>query len=91
MVADWLEAASVLKRDVSRLRRSNYARHGAILLALADALTFTAADEVADGSLKSLISHALGLLSDPFIREDDEAEFLGGLLTAGWNLAPSES
>jgi hypothetical protein len=86
---DWLEAATVLKRDVVRLRGSSYSRHAAVLLALADAFTFTEADEVA-GSVGSLVSHALGLLSEPYIAEADEEEFLGELLMAGWNLAPSD-
>lgn len=87
---DWLEAAIVLKRDVVRLRDSNYSRHAAVLLALADALTFTETEEVPRDRRKALMSHALGLLSEPYIAEADEEEFLGELLMAGWNLAPSE-
>ncbi|HET9198589.1 MAG TPA: hypothetical protein VFN92_10095 [Solirubrobacterales bacterium] len=87
--ADWLEAAAVLKRDVVRLRDSSYSRHLAVLLALADALTFTEPDEVSPAGAKPLFSHALGLLSEPYISEASEEEFLGELLTAGWNLTPS--
>ncbi|HXR30541.1 MAG TPA: hypothetical protein VN752_05330 [Solirubrobacterales bacterium] len=88
---DWLEAAAVLKRDVVRLRDTNYSRHAAVLLALADALTFTESAEVAAaGEGNTLFGHALGLLSEPYISEPDEEEFLSELLVAGWNLAPSE-
>jgi hypothetical protein len=88
--ADWLEAAIILKRDVVRLRESNYSRHAAVLLALADALTFTEPGEVSSTGGNALVNHALGLLSEPYIAEADEEEFLGELLMAGWNLAPSE-
>lgn len=88
---DWLEAAVVLKRDVVRLRDTNYSRHAAVLLALADALTFTEPAEVpSTDDAKPFFSHALGLLSEPYISEASEEEFLGELLLAGWNLAPSE-
>lgn len=87
--ANWIEAVAVLKRDVARLRVSNYSRHAAVLLALADALTFTRSDEVTATDAGTLLDHALGLLSEPYIREDDEEEFLSQLLMAGWNLAPS--
>jgi len=87
---DWIEAATVLKRDVVRLRDTNYSRHAAVLLALADALTFTEPAEVFAPEDGTLFSHVLGLLSEPYISEPDEEEFLTELLTAGWNLAPSE-
>lgn len=90
-VADWFETASILKSDVVRLRNTNYSRHAAVLLALADALSFTEPDEVAPAEeAKPLFSHALGLLSEPYISEASEEEFLAGLLMAGWNLTPSE-
>lgn len=90
-VADWLEVAVILKRDVVRLSDTNYSRHAAVLLALADALTFTESAEVPVAEdAKFLLSHALGLLSEPYISEASEEEFLGELLMAGWNLAPSK-
>ena len=88
--ADWVEAAAILKRDVAALRDTSYSRHAAVLLALADALTFTEPAEVSVAEeVQPLFSHALGLLSEPYISEADEEEFLGQLLEAGWNLAPS--
>jgi hypothetical protein len=88
--ADWVEAAAILKRDVVALRDTSYSRHAAVLLALADALTFTEPAEVsAAEGVQPLFSHALGLLSEPYISETSEEEFLGQLLGAGWNLAPS--
>jgi hypothetical protein len=88
--ADWLEVAAILKRDVARLRLSNYSRHAAVLLAIADALSFTEPDEIPESEKAGpLFSHVLGLLSEPYISEPDEEEFLGQLLIAGWNLAPS--
>jgi hypothetical protein len=87
---DWLEVAVVLKRDVARLHDSNFSRHAAVLLALADALTFTDPAEVSAVEGRETLRHALGLLSEPYISEASEEEFLGELLMAGWNLAPSE-
>lgn len=88
---DWFEAAAVLKRDVASLGDTNYSRHAAVLLALADALTFTEPAEVLLGDAwKPLLSHALGLLSEPYISEASEEEFLAELLVGGWNLTPSE-
>jgi len=87
---NWLEAAAILKRDVLRLRNSNYSRHAAVLLAIADALTFTEPGELfSAGSTRTIFSHALGLLSEPYISEASEEEFLGEMLMAGWNLTPS--
>ena len=87
---DWLEAAVILKRDVARLRDTNYSRHAAVLLAVADALTFTDPAEVSATRSTELFRHALGLLSEPYISEASEEEFLAELLISGWNLAPSD-
>lgn len=88
---DWLEVAVILKRDVARLRDTNYSRHAAVLLALADALTFTDPAELsATEGTEPFFRHAIGVLSEPYISEATEEEFLGKMLMAGWNLAPSE-
>ena len=89
-MVDWFEAAAILKRDVVRLRGTNYSRHASVLLAVADALSFTDPAEVSTASKAPLFRHTLGLLSEPYISEAAEEEFLGEMLMAGWNLAPSQ-
>jgi hypothetical protein len=88
--ADWLEAASVLKADAVRFRNSTAARHSAVLLAAADALTFTdPSDPTLDPTAQNSLVRALSLLSEPFIAERAEEDFLVALIQAGWNLAPA--
>lgn len=88
--ADWLEAAGTLKRDALRLRRTSYARHSSVLLALADALTFTEPDDPTLGpDHAAAVDRGLALLVEPFVAEPQEEEFLVGMIEAGWNLAPS--
>lgn len=87
--ADWLEAATTLKADALRLRNSPLARHSSVLLALADALTFTdPTDSALDAKSYETLEQSLSLLSEPFIGEPAEEDFLVGLMTHGWNLAP---
>jgi hypothetical protein len=90
--ADWPEAAAVLKRDAVRLRNTHLARHSSVLLALADALTFTdPADPALGGSAAVVFDRSLSLLSEPFIGEPAEEDFLSEMLSQGWNLAPASS
>jgi hypothetical protein len=87
---DWLQVASVLKGDALRFRSSSRARHAAVLLAIADALTFTNPEDPAlDSASYVSLERSLSLLSEPFIPEQDEENFLVDLLSNGWNLAPS--
>ena len=82
-----LETAAALKRAALRLRNSSRQRHAAVLLSLADALTFTEAEELGpDGSTALL--RGVALLTEPFVSESAEEELLVELLTHGWNLAP---
>jgi hypothetical protein len=88
--AGWSEAAATLKRDAVRLRRSHYGRHASVLLALADALTFTEpADPTLDARAPAALDHGLSLLAEPHITEPAEEAFLVDLLSHGWNLTPS--
>jgi hypothetical protein len=88
--ADWLEAATALKADAIRLRNSFAARHSAVLLAAADALTFTdPQDPALDSSSFESLERSLALLSEPFIAERAEEDFLVELIRTGWNLAPA--
>ena len=88
--ADWLEAASALKADAIRLRNSSAARHSAVLLATADALTFTdPEDPNLDPTAFESLERALAILGEPFIAERSEEDFLVGLIRSGWNLAPA--
>jgi hypothetical protein len=88
--ADWLVAAATLKRDAVRLRGTALDRHSSVLLALADALTFTEPDEptLSPGSSDAL-NRGVSLLIEPFVAEPDEENFLVEMMEAGWNLAPS--
>jgi hypothetical protein len=87
--ADWLEAAAALKTDALRLRNSPLARHSSVLLALADALTFTdPADSALNIESYEALEQGLSLLSEPFIGEPAEENFLVRLMSTGWNLAP---
>ncbi len=87
--ADWLEAVRVLKHDAIRLRNTHLSRHSSVLLALADALTFTDPNEqVMDSRTSVPVQRAISLLSEPFINEAAEEEVLIGLLSNGWYLAP---
>jgi hypothetical protein len=88
--ADWLEAATVLKSDALRLRNSHLARHADLLLAIADALTFTGPqDALINEQSFSVLRQGLSLLSEPFVGEPAEEEFLINLLKTGWHLAPT--
>jgi len=88
--ADWLEAAAVLKSDALRLRNSHLARHADLLLAIADALTFTGPkDTLINEQSFSALQQGLSLLSEPFVGEPAEEEFLINLLKTGWHLAPT--
>jgi hypothetical protein len=87
--ADWIEAATLMKRDVVRLRDTHYARHTSVLLAMADALTFTEpSDPDLDPHAGAVFDHSLALLSESFIGEPEEEAVLRELLSLGWNLAP---
>lgn len=86
--AAWIGAAAILKRDAVRLRNSPFSRHADVLLALADALTFTDPDEVSDRSMAAL-ERGLGVLSEPFVSETTEENFLIDLMAQGWHLAPA--
>jgi hypothetical protein len=89
---DWQEAAFLLKREAARLRRTPLGRHAAVLLALADALTFT---EPTDPALKEGASKALreggALLTEPYISDGGERGLLHDLLSLGWNLTPTDA
>jgi hypothetical protein len=88
--ADWLEAASTLKRDAARLRNSHLARHASVLLAIADALTFTEPSDPTLGPEAIIVlDRGLALLGEPFISEPIEEDFLVDMLSHGWNLVPS--
>ena len=87
---DWVEAAATLKQDAVRLRNTTYARHSSVLLALADALTFTEpSDPTLDAQATSVFNHSLSLLNESYVSEPDEEAFLVGMLSQGWNLSPS--
>lgn len=87
--ADWLEAAAILKEEAVRLRETQYARHSSVLLALADGLTFTDPSDATAEIQTGTFDRALALLSEPFLAEPEEEDFLVDLLAHGWNLAPS--
>jgi hypothetical protein len=87
--ADWIEAAATLKEEAVRLRQTHHARHSSVLLALADALTFTEPSDPTVDLQAATFDRALALLSEPFLSEPDEEDFLGDLLSHGWNLTPS--
>jgi hypothetical protein len=86
---DWIEAAGILKEESIRLRQTHHARHSSVLLALADALTFTEPSDPTVDHQTAIFDRALGLLSEPFLGEPDEEDFLTDLLSHGWNLTPS--
>jgi hypothetical protein len=87
---DWVEAAATLKQDAVRLRNTHYARHSSVLLALADALTFTEpSDLTLDAQATSVFNHSLSLLNGSYVSEPDEEAFLIEMLSHGWNLSPS--
>lgn len=86
---DWLDAAAVLKEEAVRLRDTQYARHSSVLLALADALTFTDPSDETVEIQAGTFDRALALLSEPFLAEPEEEDFLVDLLAHGWNLTPS--
>ncbi len=88
--AGWSEAAATLKRDAVRLRRTHYGRHASILLAIADALTFTEPDDpTLDTEASTVLERGLSLLAEPHITDSAEENFLTDLLSRGWNLTPS--
>jgi hypothetical protein len=89
--ADWIEAAATLKRDAVRLRNTHLARHSSVLLAIADALTFTRRDDPSLTKETVIFDRGLALLSEPFIAEPAEEDFLVELLSEGWNLAPASA
>ena len=87
--AGWSEAASTLKRDAVRLRRSPYGRHASVLLAVADALTFTEpSDPRITSQAAAMLDHCLALLTEPHISEPAEEALLVDLLSEGWSLTP---
>ncbi len=90
--AGWSEAAATLKRDAVRFRHSRYRRHAAVLLALADALTFTEpTDPTLDAQAAAALDRGLSLLGEPHITDSAEEALLVDLLSHGWNLTPSVS
>ena len=85
--ADWIEAAATLKRDAVRLRNTYFARHASVLLAVADALTFTEPDDpTLDAGATAMFTDSLALLTEPFLSQPAEETFLLNLLGYGWNL-----
>jgi len=88
--AGWSEAAATLKRDAVRLRHSHYGRHASVLLALADALTFTEpTDPTLDAQAPAVLDRGLSLLAEPHVTEPAEEALLVDMLSHGWNLTPS--
>jgi hypothetical protein len=87
----WLDAAATLKRDAVRLRNSSaYGRHAAVLLTLADALTFTRpADPTLRPGASDVLQRGLAVLTDPFVSTDAERDLMRNLLSHGWNIAPA--
>lgn len=85
----WLEAASILKADAVRLRPSTLSRHSSVLLAIADALTFTEPDQASLQFSKETLDRCLQVLTSSFISEQTEESLLIDLLEHGWNLVPS--
>jgi hypothetical protein len=87
----WLDAAATLKRDAVRLRNSSaYGRHAAVLLTLADGLTFTRpSDPTLEASATEALHRGLSVLTDPFISTDAEKDLMKDLLSRGWNIAPA--
>jgi hypothetical protein len=90
-LSDWIEAAATLKDDAVRLRHTHYSRHSAVLLALADALTFTEPSDSVLDSRTAMIERGLALLSEPLVTESKEEDFLVDLLSHGWNLTPAST
>lgn len=87
---DWVAAAATLKHDAVRFRGTHLARHSAVLLALADALTFTEpSDPMLDAQAGAVFDHGLSLLSESFVSEPAEEAFLVDLMSHGWHLVPS--
>lgn len=91
VVADWIEAAATLKGEAVRLRQTQYSRHSAVLLALADALTFSQPSEGLLETQSAMVDRSLALLSEPYISEPDEEDFLVDLMSHGWKLAPAST
>jgi hypothetical protein len=90
--AGWSGAAVTLKRDAVRLRHTHYGRHASVLLALADALTYTEpTDPMLDSTASTVLDHGLSLLSEPHVTDSAEEALLVDLLNHGWNLTPSVS
>ncbi len=87
----WLEAAATLKRDAVRLRNSStYGRHAAVLLTLADALTFTRpSDPTLRPGASAVLQRGLAVLTDPFVSTEAERDLMRELLSRGWNVAPA--
>ena len=88
---DWLDAASVLKRDAVRVRNSSsLGRHASVLLTLADALTFTLpSDPTLKPGATDALKRGLSVLTEPFISTEAEKGLMIDLLSRGWNLAPA--
>lgn len=88
---DWLDAASVLKRDAVRVRNSSsLGRHASVLLTLADALTFTLpSDPTLRPGATDALQRGLSVLTEPFISTETEKGLMIHLLSRGWNLAPA--
>jgi len=87
----WLDAAATLKRDALRLRNSSaYGRHAAVLLTLADALTFTRpCDPTLRPGASDVLQRGLAVLTEPFVSTDAERDLMRDLLSRGWNIAPA--
>lgn len=90
-VGDWLDAASVLKRDAIKVRNSSsLGRHASVLLTLADALTFTSpSDPTLSTDATKALQRGLAVLTDPFISTETEKGLMIELLSCGWNIAPA--
>jgi hypothetical protein len=89
--AIWIGVASTLKSDAARFRSSPLSRHSSVMLALADALTFTDPSDPTLDFQRSTVDRSLAVLSSPFVAESEEEALLSDLLGHGWNLAPAAS
>jgi hypothetical protein len=88
---EWLDAASALKRDAVRVRNSSsLGRHAAVLLTLADALTYTVpSDPTLRLGATEALQRGLSVLTEPFVSVEAEKRLMIELLNCGWNIAPA--
>lgn len=77
--------AAVKLREAAREEAGRRPRHGAVALALADALLVTAAG--AEAGRSGALHKGAGLLLEPFIADDAERDFLDEL-NASWQRVP---